>query len=95
MRLMLPTVSQRNLALAALAAFAAMTGTLRGRRDGGTSESAPPRVKSGKPFFEHADLTLRAAKPTRYGVPAREFLHASYAVITIFDAIPGKPRWAT
>ena len=61
------------------------------RKGGGSSAGGtpPPRTKSNKPFFEDMERTLKAIKPSKAGVPTREFLHASYALIRIFDSLAG------
>ena len=60
------------------------------RKGGGLKGSTPPpRTKSNRPFFEETEQRLKAVRPSKAGVPTREFIHASYALIRIFDSLSG------
>ena len=88
MRLPAAVTQPRGIALAGLcAAIAAVSMPLRGGGSRGTSP--PPRYKSNRPFFEDVEQRLKAVRPSKAGTPTREFLYASYSLISIFDALAG------
>ena len=49
----------------------------------------PPRLRFTRPFLEEVGDSVKVVRVSNAGVPAREFLLASYGIITIFDSLPG------
>ena len=81
--------SPASIALATVIALAAYSSPALRRGSSHVGSTPPPRSHSQKPFFERAEASLKAVRPSKAGVPTREFLHASYSIITIFDALAG------
>ena len=78
----------RSLAACALVALLSLT--LRGNNgDSAASIGPPPRDKPSGTILAEVESRLKLVKPSSAGVPSQEFLRASYAIINIFDAIPG------
>ena len=77
------------LTLAGVAVFCAYSiPSMRG--GGGTGGlGAPPREKLRRPVLVEVEERLKRVRTTSAGVPTLEFLRVSYAIVTIFDAIPG------
>ena len=77
------------LTLAGVVAFCAYSiPSLRGPTETG-GLGAPPREKLRGPVLSEVEDRLKRVRTTSSGVPCLEFLRASYAIVTIFDAIPG------
>jgi hypothetical protein len=73
-------------AIAAICLYQVMPQTSSARGGSG----APPRVKGNNPFFEEVEGRLKAVRSrSSKGVPTVELLYLSYAIISIFDAMPG------
>lgn len=62
---------------------------LRASHDQQGPAGPAPRLGFSGPFLEKVGDSIRLVRVTREGVPAREFLLASYGIITIFDSLPG------
>ena len=86
-------VAAKDLALASVALlvayFTPSLNPLIGGTDGTGALGPPPRDKMTRPILDEVDAKLRHVRTTSRGAPCQEFLSASYAIITIFDALTG------
>jgi hypothetical protein len=75
----------------AVAACLAVTGSrlLHATRDRHIPAGPAPRLGFSRPFLEEVGNSIQLVRLSRAGVPAREFLLASYGIIAIFDSLPG------
>lgn len=75
-----------------VACLVAMTAFMRHRYGSGIAltgdAGSPPRFTSNR-YLANIEDTLKQVRASSSGIPALEFMQASYAIVSIMDAIPG------
>ena len=80
---------RKSLALAGVAAICASLVLPALRGPGASAVGPPPRDALRRPVLTEVEERLKLVRRSSAGVPCLEFLRASYAIISIFDALPG------